>query len=168
MKIVFGCALLALLCVVAVESNPWGKYVQVTVNKNYDGPNFADILSNLVRQKMEFKNNLWNAFMNAKTKSYNYNYSSNQQPFTKTISINYTPVKTANVDVQVDKKVVEVSTQPPIPQKTAPLVEHEKTFEFKAQSSFSSSSAASSAGSSSGTNANSELIDIAEHQKENN
>lgn len=167
MKFVVGCALLALLCAVSVESNPWGKYVQVTVNKKYDGPNFADIISNLVRQKMEFKNNLWNAFMNAKSNSYNYNYSYNQQPFTKTISVNYTPIKTGNVDVQIDKKVVEVSTQPPVPQKTAPLVEHEKTFEFKAQSTFSSSSS-SSAGSSSGGNSNSELVDIAEHQKENN
>lgn len=167
MKFVVGCAVLALCVVSLTESQPFGKYVQINVNKSYDGPNFADVLSRLVRQKMDFKNNLWNALMNAKSQSYNYNYSYNQPAYTKTVSINYGPSKTNDNEK-------EVTTQPPIPRKVAPLVEHEKTFEFKAQSTFSSSSGSSGSSSavggrsSTGSDSDSDLVDIADHQKDSN
>lgn len=188
MKTVLACVLVA-LCVCSLEAKPWGKFINISVNKQYDGPNFADILSRLVRQKMDFKNSLWNSFMSAKTQSYNYNY--NAQPyFTKTITINSNAApaksnKDCNKDVNVD---VEVITQPPIPMKMAPLVQHEKTFEFNGSfSSGSSTHAASTAGSSSSSsnsgslassqylppkesgrsNSDSDLVSIRELQKEN-
>lgn len=159
MKTVLACVLVA-LCVCSLEAKPWGKFINISVNKQYDGPNFVDILSRLVRQKMDFKNSLWNSFMSAKTQSYNYNY--NAQPyFTKTITINSNAApaksnKDCNKDVNVD---VEVITQPPIPMKMAPLVQHEKTFEFNGSfSSGSSTHAASTAGSSSSSSSNSDSL----------
>lgn len=172
MKFVFACALLVLCSISSIESKPWGKYVQVNVHKTYDGPNLGDVLSSLVRMKAELKNSLWNSLMSSKSYSYSYNHNYNPQPYTKTVSINYGHAKAI-------EKEVEVQTHPPIPKKVvkvvkvAPLVEHEKTFEFKAHSTFSaSSSAGSSSGSavhsSAGSDSNSDLVDIADHQKDNN
>ncbi|XP_058460490.1 uncharacterized protein LOC131436059 [Malaya genurostris] len=178
MKIVFVCGLL-MLCALSTRAAPWGSF-NFNIQKNYDGPNLTDMISGLIRQKVEFKNRLWQSLMDIKNRSFSYTYNSNGHsswPYKKTITINsnYGPGKgTSNGDCD---KPDEQTTQPPIPEKktAAPLVELEKTFEFNTSKGTGSGtsqylppgSGSSSNGAEASASSDSEFVDISELQRQN-